>query len=89
MNKVALCKNPWYNGIKNCRGARYDFFGEAPEGAAIYSIIFPEAEAQITLKNNQYTHTASLLFHFGGISDSTLAAFQERTGKDLGSTYKS
>jgi len=65
-----------------------NLFGEAPEGAAIYSIISPEAEEQITLKNNQYTHTSSLLFHFGGISDSTLAAFQERTGKDVGSTYQ-
>ncbi len=62
-------------------------FGPAPEGAAIYSIISPEAEAQITLRNNQYTPTSALLIHFGGKSYTSLAQYQAQTGADHGSTY--
>ena len=42
-------------------------FGPAPVGAAVYSIISPEAEAQISLKNNSYTANPTLTVRFGGI----------------------
>ena len=42
-------------------------FGAAPEGAAIYSIISPEAEAQMTLTNNRFSPNGNLL-HIGGKS---------------------
>ena len=41
-------------------------FGPAPVGAAIYSIISPEAEAQVTLQNNSYTENGSLLIRWSG-----------------------
>lgn len=62
-------------------------FGSAPEGAAIYSIISPEAEAQITLERNRYTENDELLIHFGGVSYTDLEKYQKETGKDLTSTY--
>lgn len=62
-------------------------FGSAPEGAAIYSIISPEAEAQITLERNRYTENDELLIHFGGVSYTDLETYQRETGKDLTSTY--
>ena len=46
---------------------RDNHFGPAPVGAAIYSIISPEAEAQVTLENNLYTKNATLLNRFGGL----------------------
>ena len=61
-------------------------FGPAPVGAAIYSIIAPEAEAQITLNNNRYTEGYALLNHFGGESFATLEAYQKATGQDRDST---
>ena len=64
-----------------------NLFGAAPEGAAIYSIISSEAEAQITLKNNKYTPSDTLLNHFGGHSYTKLEEYQAQTKKDEGSTY--
>ena len=63
-------------------------FGEAPVGAAIYSIISPEAEAQITLDHNRYTKSKTLLHHFGGQSYTDLDVYIQTTGKDQNSTYK-
>lgn len=64
-----------------------NIFGPAPVGAAIYSIISASAEAQIALKNNQYTPNNTLLFCFGGKSYTSLADFKEQTGQDAGSRY--
>ncbi len=60
-------------------------FGAAPVGAAIYSRISPEAEAQITLKNNRYTLNDRLLIRFGGKNYTSLEEYKRRTGKDSGS----
>ena len=62
-------------------------FGSAPEGAAVYSIISPEAEEQITLKNNTYTPNDTLLVYFGGKSYTSLEQYQKEMGNDSGSTY--
>jgi len=62
-------------------------FGYAPVGAAIYSIISVEAEAQIALENNTYTKNAVLLNHFGGKAYTDLEAYKAQTGKDATSTY--
>jgi len=66
---------------------RDNIFGPAPEGAAIYSIISPEAEAQILLENNKYTKNDSLLIQFGGEGYTSLEQYQANTKKDNGSTY--
>ena len=62
-------------------------FEDAPVGAAIYSIISPEAEAQITLENNKYTANPVLLNRFGGENHTDLEAYKTATGKDTGSSY--
>ena len=62
-------------------------FGNAPVGAAIYSIISPEAEAQITLDNNVYTENPVLLNRFGGVDYNDLDAYKAATGKDQNSKY--
>ncbi|MBR2459725.1 MAG: hypothetical protein IKB34_00630 [Clostridia bacterium] len=62
-------------------------FGEAPVGAAIYSIISPEAEAQITLRGNRYTKNSTLLNRFGGIDFNSLDQYKKKTGKDADSSY--
>lgn len=41
-------------------------FGAAPNGAAIYSIICPEAEAQITFRSNTYSGERLMTAFFGG-----------------------
>lgn len=62
-------------------------FGEAPVGAAIYSIISPKAEAQMTLKHNKYTKNDVLLIRFGGTSYNSLDEYIGATGNDEGSMY--
>lgn len=62
-------------------------FGEAPVGAAIYSIISEEAEAQITLKGNKYTRNDILLNRFGGEDHASLEEYKAKTGKDADSKY--
>ncbi len=57
-------------------------FGNAPVGAAIYSVISPEAEAQIKLDNNSYTKNARLLVRFGGENFNSLEAYSAKTGQD-------
>ena len=61
-------------------------FGPAPVGAAIYSIISPEAEAQIKLHHNRYQEGSPLLVRFGGRNFSSLDEYQKATGRDLDST---
>ena len=41
-------------------------FEDSPVGAAIYSIVRLEIEAQITFKNNTYSDNCLLVAHFGG-----------------------
>ena len=66
---------------------RNNIFGSAPVGAAIYSIISTEAEAQITLEHNTYTKNDVLLQHFGGKSYTSLEQYKKETGKDYHSIY--
>ena len=62
-------------------------FGPAPVGAAIYSIISSEAEAQITLDNNKYTKNDTLLNRYGGENFSELNEYIQKTGNDKNSFY--
>lgn len=66
---------------------RDNHFGPAPVGAAIYSIISPEAEAQVTLENNLYTKNATLLNRFGGENFCDLDTYKARSGQDKNSRY--
>lgn len=61
-------------------------FGPAPVGAAIYSMISPDAEAQITLNHNRYTEGYSLLNRFAGQNFVSLDEYQKATGEDAEST---
>jgi len=61
-------------------------FGPAPVGAAIYSIIAPEAEAQMTLDYNRYTEGYPLLNRFGGENFFSLDTYKQATGQDKNST---
>ena len=63
-------------------------FGPAPVGAAIYSIICPEAEAQMTLDNNRYTANDILLNRFGGKDYADFALYQAETGQDAHSSVE-
>lgn len=68
-----------YLSIKN------NIFYEAPYGAAIYSIISPEAAAQIELDNNcYYKSTDELYWHINGKSYTMgeFAAYQQESGQD-------
>ena len=57
-------------------------FGSAPVGAAIYSIISPEAEAQIVLRDNLYERSNPVLsVFFGGRVYTDGAAWQSRCSK--------
>ncbi|MBE7066020.1 MAG: hypothetical protein E7385_00535 [Ruminococcaceae bacterium] len=70
---------------------RNNIFGNAPVGAAIYSIISPEAEAQIKLNNNIYLKSekvnGDLLNHFLNRDFNDLHDFQKTTKKDQNSIY--
>ena len=64
-----------------------NYFGAAPVGAAIYSIISPEAEAQTKLNNNRYTPNEILLNRWGGANYTDLEKYKTATGQDENSTY--
>lgn len=64
-----------------------NYFGEAPVGAAIYSIISPEAEAQVKIDNNKYTRNDILLNRWGGENFNSLDDYKEKTGLDKNSSY--
>ena len=54
-------------------------FCNAPFGAAVYSIISEDAEAQMHFKNNVYfTENPELLIHFGGKDYKSLDGFAEK-----------
>ncbi len=57
-------------------------FGNAPVGAAIYSIISAEAESQIKLDNNTYTKNEQLLIRFGGENFNRFEDYTAKTGQD-------
>ena len=57
-------------------------FYEAPVGAAIYSIIAPEAEAQFFIDENQYTPNEKLLVRYNGENFSDFAEYSKKTGND-------
>ncbi len=62
-------------------------FGAAPVGAAMFSIISPEAEAQVKLDNNKYTRNDILLNRWGGVDYNDLEAYKAATGQDKNSFY--
>ena len=62
-------------------------FGEALVGAAIYSIISPEAEAQVRFDNNTFTRNDTLLVRWGGEDFNSLEEYQKKTGQDKNSKY--
>ena len=64
-----------------------NYFGSAPVGAAIYSIISDEAEAQVILENNIYTPNSILLNRWGGEDFCDLETYKQRSGQDKGSRY--
>lgn len=64
-----------------------NYFGPAPVGAAMYSIISPEAEAQVTLDDNKYTKNDILLNRWGGENYNDLEAYKSATLQDKNSIY--
>ena len=64
-----------------------NYFGPAPVGAAMYSIISPEAEAQVTLSGNKYTKNDVLLNRWGGVNYNDLETYKKASGNDTDSTY--
>ncbi|MBE5819076.1 MAG: hypothetical protein E7312_08500 [Clostridiales bacterium] len=62
-------------------------FGPAPVGAAIYSIISKEAEAQITLQDNIYTLNSTLLVRWGEVDYCDLNEFKQNTGAESTGRY--
>ena len=64
-----------------------NLFGGAPEGAAIYSIISPQAEAQVTLDGNRYTPNSTLLLRWGGTDYCDLDAFRQATKQEKHGSY--
>ena len=70
-------------GLLTVRG---NIFCEAPYGAAIYSIISAEAEAQMVVEDNLYCKSTGGLFWRWGGKDYTVeefARYQEESGKDI------
>lgn len=55
-------------------------FGSSPVGAAIYSIIAPEAEAQMVIDRNLYTDSSQFYVRFAGNDFRTLDDFRRETG---------
>ena len=64
-----------------------NIFGYAPVGAAMYSIISAEAEAQVTLDNNKYTKNDILLNRWGEVDYNDLDEYKKATGQDKNSVY--
>lgn len=64
-----------------------NYFGAAPVGAAMFSIISAEAEAQVKLDNNKYTKNDVLLNRWGGVDYNDLESYKAVTGQDKNSTY--
>ena len=64
-----------------------NYFGPAPVGAAIYSIISAEAEAQTHINNNKYTKNDILLNRWGGEDFNDLNTYKAATAQDRDSVY--
>lgn len=62
-------------------------FGNAPVGAAIYSIIAPEAEAQFKIDGNKYSRNDVLLVRFAGENFTELKDYIDRTENDRNGVY--
>lgn len=63
-------------------------FGNAPVGAAIYSIIAPDAEAQFLINNNKYQRNDALLIRFAGENFTDLQEYIVKTSNDKDSICK-
>jgi hypothetical protein len=59
-------------------------FGSAPVGAAIYSIISPEAERQFAIENNKFQKNDGLLIRFYGEDFTNIKDYIAKTSKDIG-----
>ena len=59
-------------------------FGSAPVGAAIYSIISPEAERQFAIENNKFQKNDGLLIRFCGEDFTNIKDYIAKTSKDIG-----
>ena len=59
-----------------------NYFGQAPVGAAIYSIISLDAEAQFVIDENTYTQNKTLLVRYNGENFSDFLEYTEKTGND-------
>ena len=64
-----------------------NFFGPSPEGAAMYSIISPDAESQVHLNNNTYTHDALMACRWGGENYADLTEFKTKTSQEKNGKY--
>ena len=64
-----------------------NYFGDAPVGAAIYSIIAPEAEVQFEIDGNKYTPNNSLLIRYAGENFTKLHEYVSKTKNDTNGTY--
>lgn len=64
-----------------------NYFGNAPAGAAVYSIISREAEAEVELDFNTYTKRSLLLCRWEGKDFSSLEEYVAQSGNDKGSCY--
>lgn len=62
-----------------------NYFGPAPVGAAVYSIISKEAEAQVVFDENTYTPNDVLLNRWGGENFNDLSLYKQKTGQDKNS----
>ncbi|MBR3838427.1 MAG: hypothetical protein IKJ75_01710 [Clostridia bacterium] len=69
-----------------------NIFGACPVGAAIYSIISPEAEAQMKIDHNVYLGCekihGNLINRFAGKDYSDFTEYQKETGMDANSVMK-
>ncbi len=77
--RMEMATEGGYVEIKN------NYFGEAPVGAAIYSIIAPEAEEQFVIDNNRYTKNEKLLVRYNGEDFSDFNVYVKKTGNDISS----
>lgn len=68
-----------------CISVKGNVFGHAPLGAAVYSIVSPEAQAQIPLDGNFYSQIpGGLLIHMAGVSysEAQFDSYRRDTGMD-------
>ncbi len=61
---------------------RNNTFENAPVGAAIFSIVSPDAESQIHIENNTFEENGKLLIRWGGKDFSTIEEFENTVNKE-------